>query len=84
MHFLLFTIVIIFASPAFCWTGYNYDTGSYFEVERYDHQGLGEGPVEYYDYNSGEYKSGYLDLFPGASGILYDEDTGEEFDIQME
>ena len=40
--------------------------------------------VEYYDYNSGEYKSGYLDLFPGASGILYDEDTGEEFDIQME
>ena len=23
-------------------------------------------------------------LFPGASGILYDEDTGEEFDIQME
>lgn len=64
MHLLLFTIVIIFASPAFCWTGYNYDTGSYFEVERYDHQGLGEGSVEYYDYDSGEYKSGYLDYFP--------------------
>lgn len=35
---------------AFAWSGYNYSTGSFFDVESYDHQYRGEGPVEYFDY----------------------------------
>ena len=69
---------------ATAWEGYNYDTGSYIEIESYDHQGQGEGEVEYYDYDTGEYRSGYLDMYPGGSGELTDYETGETYEVDME
>jgi len=56
------TIASIFSllpvQPALPWDGYNNETGGMIEVESYDHGGTGEGPVEYYDYDSGEYRTG--------------------------
>lgn len=70
--------------PCLSWDGYNTDTGSSIDVERYDHQGRGEGPVEYYDSDSGEYRSGYLDMHSGGSGTLTDDDTGETYNVDMD
>lgn len=74
----------LFSSSAFAWNGYKTETGGQIEIESYDHQGTGEGPVEYYDEDSGEYKTGYLDMHPGGSGELTDDDTGETFEVEME
>ena len=65
------------------WEGYNYESGSYIDVDSYDHQGQGEGDVEYYDYNDGEYHTGYLDMYPGGTGEITDED-GNTFEVEMD
>ncbi|MBG0791317.1 MAG: hypothetical protein H0S80_12570 [Desulfovibrionaceae bacterium] len=72
------------STQSFAWEGYDNDTGNYIEIESYDHGGQGEGEVEYYDYESGEYKSGYLDMESGGSGTLYDYESGEYHDVDME
>ena len=66
-------------------TGYNYDTGDYnsIEVEAYDHQYRGEGPVSFFDYSDGEYKTGWLDMYPGGTGTIYTDD-GEMIDVDMD
>ena len=66
------------------WDGYKTDTGGQIEIESYDHEGRGEGPVDYYDYESGEYRSGYLDMHPGGSGELTDDESGETYEVEME
>ncbi|MCT7633398.1 hypothetical protein [Aliarcobacter butzleri] len=45
---VLLTLIVSFVL-AYSWEGYSYDKGNYVDVESYDHQGQGEGPVEYYD-----------------------------------
>ncbi len=84
--FLALTFAAALTSPlvASAWDGYDYTSGSYIEIESYDHQGSGEGEVEYYDYSSGEYKSGYLDMYPGGSGTLTDYETGVTHEVDME
>lgn len=81
-HLLLIGALIPFA--AFSWGGTNNETGDAIEVESYDHGGRGEGEVEYYDYGSGEYRQGYLDMYPGGSGEITDYETGETFEVDME
>ena len=84
-RYALIAILLSFVSTsAFAWSGYSYETGNSIEVESYDHRGIGEGDVEYYDYDSGEYRSGYLDMYPGGSGTLTDDDTGESFEVDMD
>lgn len=84
MRYLLFVLAIGFTSTVFAWDGYSYDKGNYIEIESYDHNGRGEGEVEYYDYESGEYREGYLDMYPGGTGTITDYETGEEFDVDMD
>lgn len=77
-------LALLLSTTVSAWDGFNYDTGSPIEVDSYDHQGRGEGEVEYFDYNSGEYRSGYLDMYRGGSGELTDYETGETYQIEME
>lgn|GEM_PF-3473281 len=76
-------VLAITSSPVAAWDGYVVETGTAIEVISYDHQGNGEGEVEYYDYEAGEYKEGYLDMFPGGSGELLDYETGEVLQVDM-
>ena len=71
-------------SVAYGWDGFDYTTGNHISIESYDHGGNGEGEVEYFDYSTGTYKSGYLDMYPGGSGTLMDYETGEYRDVQMD
>lgn len=81
---ILVAISLMVPVTTLAWDGYDYDTGSYIDVETYDHQGRGEGEVEYYDYDTGEYKSGYMDVEPGGGATIYDYDTGETRDVDMD
>jgi hypothetical protein len=80
----IYLLCFIYVTSAGAWDGYNQDTGSYIEVESYDHQGQGEGEVEYYDSESGDYRTGYLDMHPGGSGELTDNETGETYQVDMD
>ena len=79
--------VLIMTSTSYAWTGSGFDnkTGEvvFVEVESYDHKGLGEGPVEFYDYNADEFKSGYLDMYPGGSGTIVTDD-GQVLNVNMD
>jgi hypothetical protein len=77
-------VLISISSSVFSWSGYDYTNGCYIEVESYDHGYSGQGEVEYYDYCSGEYKYGYMDMYPGGSGDIYVYDSGEYIYVDMD
>lgn len=79
-------LIGLFVMPfsSYAWDGYDYSTGSYISVETYDHGGTGSGEVEYFDYQTGTYRYGYLDMYSGGSGSLYDYETGEVREVQMD
>jgi hypothetical protein len=68
---------------AYSWDGTTSD-GNSITIESYDHRGRGEGEVEYYDHETGENRTGYLDMYPGGSGELIDDETGESIDVDMD
>ena len=70
-------------APVVAWDGTTSE-GHGIEVESYDHQGQGGGDVEYYDNETGEYKSGYMDIEPGGDGTIIDDETGEEIEVDMD
>ena len=80
---LLFVMMMLMFTQSNAWDGYSYETGSYIEVDSYDHQGQGEGDVEYYDYNDGQYHTGYLDMESGGTGEITDE-NGNTFEVEMD
>lgn len=73
----LFIFLVLMVSILFSWDGYSYEKGAYIEIQTYDHKGIGEGPIEYYDYSDGKYKTGYLDMYPGKDGTIRDDQSGE-------
>ena len=81
---ILAILNLVISNSVFAWSGYNWDTGSWIDVETYNHEGRGEGEVEYYDYKSGTYRFGYLDMYSGGSGSLYDYETGEIYSVDMD
>jgi hypothetical protein len=81
---IAFILVCLFLGyPALGWDGVT-DDGHVIEVESYDHQGQGEGDVEYFDYTEGSYKSGYMDMEPGGTGVIIDDESGEEVGVDMD
>ena len=76
----LLMATIFIGTQAQAWDGEAED-GSQIEIESYDHQGQGEGDVEYY--KDGEYHTGYLDMYVGGTGTITDED-GNTFDVDMD
>ena len=81
---IMVSIVFICYNSSDALDAYDSTSGNYIDIDSYDHQGRGEGPVEYYDYETNEYKTGYLDLYSGGSGTLTDDETGESHEIQLE
>lgn len=82
MRFLLILSVLALSHTVAAWDGETED-GESITVESYDHQGTGEGPVEWTD-EDGDEHSGYLDMYPGGTGTITDDDTGEEIEVDME
>ena len=78
----ILAVALIIAMPAAAWTGETED-GDEVEITKYDHQGRGEGDAEWTD-EEGEQHTGYLDMEPGGSGTLTDDETDEDIEVDME
>tara|TARA_R110001592_G_C12819637_1_gene718840 strand:- start:412 stop:681 length:270 start_codon:yes stop_codon:yes gene_type:complete len=81
--------VVIFSIPvvSFAWDGYDYESGNHVEIEKGNLVREGE-EIEYYDYESGEYRNGEVqDIQSSGSGAeveVYDYETGEYRTFEMD
>ncbi len=86
-NFALFLSLSLISISAFSWNGYDYDKGSYIEIEKGNLVREGE-EIEYYDYESGEYKYGEVESINSYGSSVevevYDSDTGEYRTFQMD
>lgn len=82
-------IAVLFLSPVMshAWDGYDYDSGSYVEIEEGNlvRPGL---DIEVYDYGTGEYKDmevQSIHSYGSSTEVeVYDYDTGEYRTLDME
>ena len=85
--FISFSIMILTPVITLAWEGYDYETGNYVEIETGNLVREGE-KVEYYDYESGEYRYGEVqDIESSGSGAeveVYDYESGEYRTFEME
>lgn len=72
---------------SFAWNGYDYESGNYVEIEEGNLVREGE-EIEYYDYESGEYRYGEVQdiqsFGSGAEVEVYDYDSGEYRTFDMD
>lgn len=74
---------LLLSAEAFAWQGINLDTGSVIEIRVDEGITLTEGNIEYYDYELGEIKLGYLNMYEQNMGLIVDLDTGELLRVRM-
>ena len=80
-------IIAISLSTAIAWDGYDYDKGSYIEIERGNLVRSGK-EIELYDYGSGEYRYGDVESINRYGSTveieIYDHSSGEYRTFEME
>ncbi len=80
-------ILLLFTTATYAWDGYDYDRGSYVEIEKGNLVRPGR-EIEYYDYGSGEYKYGDVESINSYGSSVevevYDSDTGEYRTFEMD
>lgn len=80
-----FLLAISFSSHA--WDGYDYETGSYVEIDKGNLVRPGEA-IELYDYNTGKYKNyeveSIINYGSNTELEVYDYDTGEYRTLDMD
>jgi predicted transcriptional regulator len=78
---------ILMASSAHAWDGYDYEKGSYVEIEKGNLVRSGE-EIEYYDWGSGEYRTGEvqsINRFGSSVEVeVEDSETGEVRTFEMD
>ncbi len=79
--------LLMIATTGFSWDGYDYDKGTYITIEKENIVEPGE-EIEYYDYESGEYKHGdveSIDNYGSSVEVeIYDSDAGEYRTFEMD
>lgn len=87
MKQILMIFLAIVATSAFAWDGYDYENGTYVEIEKGNLVRPGQ-EIEYYDYDSGEYKYGDVESINSyGSSVeveIYDSETGEYRTFEMD
>ena len=80
-------IFLLFPYQLYCWDGYDYETGSYVEIEEGNLVREGE-EIEIYDYSKGEYTTVEVEDVERSGDTveieIYDDETGENRTIEME
>ncbi len=81
----ILTVIIIMLScaNAMAWQGVNLDTGTMIEIKTYGSATVQDGNIEYFDYDLGEVKLGYLNMYEQNIGLIIDLDTGDLIRVQM-
>jgi len=79
--------IVFFALQAMAWDGYDYESGSYVEIEKDNLVRSGQ-EIEFYDYGAGEYKYGYVESINNyGSSVeveIYDQETGDYRIFEMD
>jgi len=87
MKLLMVLLIILSPFTAIAWDGYDYDKGSYVEIDKGNLVREGQD-IEIYDYGTGEYKNVEVQSVRGSgSGTeveVYDYDTGEYRTLDMD
>ena len=82
---IVLIVCLIFTASAHAWQGFNLDTGTVILVSvENGHEDMTMGNVTYFDYDTGEQKLGYLNMYEKNIGLLMDLDTGDLIRVQME
>ena len=81
--FLVFSIILSFANLSHSWDGYDYDSGSYIEIDK-GNLVRPSRDIEIYDYSSGEYKDVEVQSITGSEVEVYDYDSGEYRTFEMD
>ena len=80
-------IIIFVPAFAYAWDGYDYESGSYVEIDKGNLVRPGKD-IEIYDYGTGEYKDvevqSIRDSGSGTEVEVYDYDTGEYRTLDMD
>lgn len=84
---VLFFALFATVNSCFAWDGYDYDQGSYVEIEKGNLVRQGR-EIEFYDYGSGEYRYGDVESINSyGSSVeveIYDQETGEYRTFEMD
>ena len=80
---ITFFFGIFLFTSSHAWEGYNEDMGSYFSIESFEDKNKRSGAVIYFDYISGEKKSGVINLNEEGSGTLKDNNSGQTYKVHM-
>lgn len=87
MRAIFLASMIVLSPVALAWDGYDYETGDYVEIEKGNLVRPGE-TIEFYDHNTGEYRSGGVQSIYGSGSHteveVYDNDKGEYRTFEME
>jgi len=87
MKYLNVLLIALVSLAAEAWDGYDYETGSYVEIEKGNLVRPGRD-IEIYDYGTGEYRDVEVQSITGSgSGAeveVYDYNTGEYRTFDME
>ena len=80
-------LALILPTLSYAWDGYDYESGSYVEIDKGNLVRPGQN-IEIYDYGTGEYKDVEVQSIHGSgSGAeveVYDYDTGEYRTLDMD
>ena len=78
-------ICSFYSVSAFAWQGFNMDTGTIIDVNIGTSQAqVTMGNVTYFDFDTGEEKLGYLNMYENNMGLIIDLDTGELIRVRMD
>ena len=76
-------ISLLLCAEAGAWQGINLDTGTVIDIRIDNANSFTEGNIQYFDYEEGELKLGYLNMYEQNFGLIVDLDTGDLLRVQM-
>ena len=79
---IIFTAMLL-CTEAGAWQGINLDTGAVIDIRIDNANSFTEGNIQYFDYDEGELKLGYLNMYEQNFGLIVDLDTGDLLRVQM-
>lgn len=75
--------ILLLCADAYAWQGINLDTGTIIDIRIENAISFTEGNIQYFDYEVGELKVGYLNMYEQNFGLIVDLDTGDLLRVKM-
>lgn len=87
MKIIFLAVLMLTSTSAFAWDGYDYDKGTYVEIDKGNLVREGND-IEYYDSGTGEYRTGEVQSIERSGSSVevevQDSETGETRTFDME